>query len=118
MHRLLSFLHRLPRLLFIGLVRGYQLVVSPHFPPTCRFQPTCSSYALEAFRKYGAVKGLILTLYRIGRCAPWGGHGYDPPRWFGESIDDYERPNASSEPAGTEHASSPPTTDSHSSRPA
>jgi len=94
MHRLLQFLVRLPRLLLIGVVRVYQLVVSPHLGTTCRFQPTCSQYAIEAFRQYGVVRGLLLTVYRLGRCHPWGGHGYDPPRWFGESVSD-ESPRAS-----------------------
>lgn len=81
MRTVLSTLWKLPRWLFIGLVRGYQLVISPHVPNACRYQPTCSAYAVEAFRRYGAVKGLILTVYRLGRCHPWGGHGHDPPRW-------------------------------------
>lgn len=84
MRRALSFLVRLPRLLMIGLVRVYQLILSPHIGGACRFQPTCSEYAVEAFRQYGAVRGFILTVYRLGRCHPWGGHGHDPPRWFGE----------------------------------
>ncbi len=84
MRRFLSVLVRLPRLLLVGLVRAYQLVLSPHLGNTCRFHPTCSEYAIQAFRQYGAVRGLILTVYRLGRCHPWGGHGYDPPRWFGE----------------------------------
>ncbi|GIV62148.1 MAG: hypothetical protein KatS3mg044_1014 [Rhodothermaceae bacterium] len=75
---------RLPRLLLIGLVRLYQLVLAPHLPSSCRYTPTCSAYAIEALQRYGAVRGLILTVYRLGRCHPWGGHGYDPPRWFGE----------------------------------
>ncbi|WP_022835484.1 membrane protein insertion efficiency factor YidD [Salisaeta longa] len=82
--KLLRVLARLPRLLLIGLVKGYQQIVSPLFPSTCRFHPTCSAYAVQAFRTYGAAKGLVLTLYRIARCHPWGGHGYDPPRWFNE----------------------------------
>ncbi len=86
MRRVFSFFIRIPRLLFIGLVRAYQLLLSPHLGNTCRFHPTCSQYAIEAFRQYGAVRGVILTLYRLGRCHPWGGHGYDPPRWFGEST--------------------------------
>jgi putative membrane protein insertion efficiency factor len=84
MRRALSFLIRLPRLLMIGLVRAYQLILSPHIGGACRFQPTCSEYAVEAFRQYGVVRGLILTVYRLGRCHPWGDHGHDPPRWFGE----------------------------------
>ena len=64
--------------LFIFLVRFYQVVVSPLKPPTCRYTPTCSQYALEALKKYGAFKGSWLTLKRIARCHPWGGCGYDP----------------------------------------
>ncbi|MEM1126670.1 MAG: membrane protein insertion efficiency factor YidD [Bacteroidota bacterium] len=83
---MLAFLMRLPRLLLIGLVRGYQLVVSPHLPSACRYTPTCSQYAVEALRRYGAVKGLVLTVRRLARCHPWGGSGYDPPRWFDEAA--------------------------------
>ena len=75
----------LPRLALVGLVRVYQGVVSPWLGPSCRYTPTCSEYAVQAFRRYGAVRGLILAAWRIGRCHPWGGHGYDPPRWFGEA---------------------------------
>ena len=63
---------------FILLVRFYQVVISPLKPPTCRFSPTCSTYALEALRKYGLLKGGRLALRRIMRCHPWGGSGYDP----------------------------------------
>jgi putative membrane protein insertion efficiency factor len=86
MQRVLSVLARLPRLLLIGLVRAYQLLLSPHLGRTCRFHPTCSSYSIQALREYGVLKGLVLTIYRLGRCHPWGGHGYDPPRWFGEEA--------------------------------
>ncbi len=81
---MLRLLAQLPRRFFMALVRGYQLIISPHFPSTCRYQPTCSQYALQAFEQYGAIKGLILTVHRLFRCHPWGGHGHDPPRWFGE----------------------------------
>ena len=64
--------------LFIFLVRFHQVVVSPLKPPTCRYTPTCSQYALEALKKYGAFKGSWLALKRIARCHPWGGCGYDP----------------------------------------
>jgi len=47
-------------------------------PPSCRFTPTCSSYAIEALRKHGPIKGLWLTVKRLSRCHPWGGSGYDP----------------------------------------
>ncbi len=63
---------------FIFLIRFYQICISPLKPPTCRFTPTCSQYALEAFRKYGPLKGFWLTLRRLLRCHPWGGSGYDP----------------------------------------
>ena len=76
---------RLPRLGLIGLVRLYQLVLSPALPSSCRYTPTCSQYAVLALGKYGAVRGTVLAVWRVLRCNPWGGHGYDPPRWFGEA---------------------------------
>ncbi|MEG0032882.1 MAG: membrane protein insertion efficiency factor YidD [Mucinivorans sp.] len=63
---------------FIILVRFYQLFISPIFPSSCRFTPTCSQYALDALRKYGLVVGLAKSVWRILRCNPWGGHGDDP----------------------------------------
>jgi putative membrane protein insertion efficiency factor len=63
---------------FIWVIRLYQLVLSPILPNACRFSPTCSQYGIEAFKKHGAFKGLILTVKRISRCHPWGGHGHDP----------------------------------------
>lgn len=62
----------------ILLVRFYQLCISPLKPPSCRFTPTCSQYAIEALRKHGPIKGLYLTVRRLLRCHPWGGSGYDP----------------------------------------
>ncbi len=59
-------------------IRGYQKFLSPLFPSVCRFQPTCSAYAIEAIERFGAVKGVILAAQRIVRCRPGGGHGYDP----------------------------------------
>ncbi len=59
-------------------IRIYQLCISPLLPPSCRFVPTCSQYAVEALRKYGPVKGLYLAVRRLLRCHPWGGSGYDP----------------------------------------
>lgn len=56
----------------------YRCCISPLKPPSCRFTPTCSAYALEALRKYGPLKGLYLAVRRILRCHPWGGSGYDP----------------------------------------
>ena len=63
---------------FIFLIRFYQTCISPLKQPCCRFTPTCSQYALEAFRKHGVFKGFYLAAKRILRCHPWGGHGYDP----------------------------------------
>lgn len=63
---------------FVFLIKFYRVCISPLKPPSCRFTPTCSAYALEAFRKHGPVKGFFLTVRRLGRCHPWGGSGYDP----------------------------------------
>ncbi len=64
--------------LFLGLVRFYQLGISPFLGSNCRYTPTCSAYMAEAIRKYGPWKGLRLGLKRIGRCRPGGASGYDP----------------------------------------
>lgn len=64
--------------ILILLIRFYQGAISPHFPPACRYTPTCSQYALEAITRYGVFKGGRLALKRILRCHPWGGSGYDP----------------------------------------
>ncbi|MDQ2751484.1 MAG: membrane protein insertion efficiency factor YidD [Bacteroidota bacterium] len=63
---------------FIFLIKIYQRIISPLLGPKCRFTPTCSNYAVEALLKYGLFKGLWLSIKRISRCHPWGGHGYDP----------------------------------------
>ena len=62
----------------IFLIRIYQLVISPWLGPKCRFTPSCSVYAIEAFRKYGLFKGGWMSLRRISSCHPWGRHGHDP----------------------------------------
>jgi putative membrane protein insertion efficiency factor len=61
-----------------GLVRAYQLLISPVLPPSCRYLPSCSDYAAEALQQHGAVRGTWLALRRLARCHPWGGSGYDP----------------------------------------
>jgi hypothetical protein len=81
MHRpdnILQWINRWLGLPFLGLIRLYQLVLSPLLGPKCRYTPTCSHYAMEAIRKYGPLKGCWLAMRRIGRCHPWGGHGHDP----------------------------------------
>lgn len=64
--------------IFIAIIRGYQLFISPVIGSSCRFYPTCSHYAREAIEKHGAVKGGWLGLKRIGRCHPWNEGGVDP----------------------------------------
>ncbi|WP_395785455.1 membrane protein insertion efficiency factor YidD [Aquirufa sp.] len=64
--------------IFILLIKLYQLLVSPFLPNSCRYQPTCSEYAKQAFEKYGFIKGFRLMVRRLASCHPWGGSGYDP----------------------------------------
>lgn len=65
-------------MLLTGMVIIYRGAISPLFPPSCRYTPTCSQYALEALRRHGPFRGSWLALRRILRCHPWGGSGYDP----------------------------------------
>ena len=64
--------------LLIGLIRLYQITLSPWLGGVCRYTPTCSNYGIQALEKYGAFKGSWLTLKRVLSCNPWGGSGYDP----------------------------------------
>jgi putative membrane protein insertion efficiency factor len=64
--------------LMLGLIRTYQLTLSPWLGRACRYTPTCSAYAAEAIRRFGPRRGAWLALKRVGRCHPWGGAGYDP----------------------------------------
>ena len=64
---------------FILFIRLYQVTLRPFLGGHCRFQPTCSDYSIEAFKKYGGAKGLVKSLCRILRCNPFGGCGHDPP---------------------------------------
>ena len=63
---------------FIVIIKFYKTLISPLLGSNCRFMPTCSEYAINAFKSYGLIKGFFLTIKRIGKCHPWGGHGYDP----------------------------------------
>jgi putative membrane protein insertion efficiency factor len=74
----------------IQLVRLYRLAISPWFGANCRFDPTCSSYAIEALQAYGILKGTWLAIKRIGRCHPWGGSGYDPVPYREEDTSETE----------------------------
>lgn len=59
-------------------IRFYQVAISPYLGKSCRYEPTCSYYTVDAIREWGVLKGVWLGLKRISRCHPWGGHGYDP----------------------------------------
>jgi putative membrane protein insertion efficiency factor len=61
-----------------GLIRIYQLLLSPLFPPSCRYLPSCSDYAIEAIGQHGVIVGICLAARRLARCHPWGGSGFDP----------------------------------------
>lgn len=63
---------------FIFLVKVYQYMISPLLPKSCRYEPTCSHYTIEALRVHGLVRGMVLAFKRITSCHPWGGSGYDP----------------------------------------
>jgi putative membrane protein insertion efficiency factor len=66
------------QLILIRLVRGYQVAISPLLPASCRYYPSCSAYSLEALERYGALRGMRLTIGRILRCHPFRPGGYDP----------------------------------------
>lgn len=68
----------------LSMLRFYKREISPILPKSCRYIPSCSEYSMEAYKRYGMLKGTVLTAWRLCRCNPLGGHGYDPPRWFGE----------------------------------
>ena len=80
------------RWLFMGLIRGYQLAISPLLPPSCRFHPSCSSYGYQAIAVHGSAKGLVLAIWRLLRCNPWNKGGVDPVplvgRWLPEVFPD------------------------------
>ena len=71
-------LAQLPRRGLLALIWIYQSTIGPTLPAACRYQPTCSRYAAEAIERHGALRGSWLAIKRLGRCHPFGGHGYDP----------------------------------------
>ena len=87
MSRLLAAISRLPQHLLVGLVQGYRLLLKPWLGNACRFEPTCSAYALQALDQHGALVGATLSAGRVLRCNPWCDGGCDPvpahaPRLF------------------------------------
>ena len=74
----MALLSRIASSVIIALVRAYQVTLSPLFSGCCRFEPSCSNYMLEAVRTHGAAKGFLIGLWRLCRCHPFGGHGYEP----------------------------------------
>ncbi|GBD89401.1 putative membrane protein insertion efficiency factor [bacterium BMS3Abin04] len=64
--------------IFVFLIKAYQRAISPMFPPSCRFYPTCSEYSVQAITKYGVLKGSAKSVWRILRCNPFNKGGYDP----------------------------------------
>jgi uncharacterized protein len=81
MKQIAAALLRLPQGVLIGLVKGYRLLLSPALGSACRFEPSCSSYSLQALQQHGAAVGSYLTLRRLARCHPWCDGGVDsvPP---------------------------------------
>ncbi|MBB2952604.1 MULTISPECIES: membrane protein insertion efficiency factor YidD [Sphingobacterium] len=69
---------RIFSLLFLAIIRFYQIFISPFLGANCRYTPTCSQYGYQAIQKYGPFKGGWLAIKRILSCNPWGGHGHDP----------------------------------------
>lgn len=68
----------LPSRMLIAPIRGYQRFISPYLPPTCRYYPSCSSYAVTALKEHGAMRGMWLAVRRLARCHPWHDGGFDP----------------------------------------
>ncbi len=77
-HPVAHTLLRSPAVVLAALIRGYQLLLSPLLPPSCRFHPSCSRYALEAIVRHGALKGTWLAVRRLARCHPFHPGGFDP----------------------------------------
>ena len=81
MNVVLRWVRKAPVLVLVGLIRVYQLVISPMTPPSCRYYPSCSAYAVLALQRHGALRGSWLAIWRLLRCNPWSAGGVDdvPP---------------------------------------
>jgi putative membrane protein insertion efficiency factor len=93
----LAVLAALPRRLLMALVRGYRFALKPCLGNACRFEPSCSAYALQALERHGACAGSVLTVARLARCHPWCDGGHDPvperaPRLFTRLLSSKTRP--------------------------
>jgi putative membrane protein insertion efficiency factor len=89
-----------PRLLLLGLVKAYRLLIGPALGPGCRFEPSCSAYALQSLEQHGALGGTYLTLHRLVRCQPWCQGGHDPvpesaPRPFRALVSNFSQKKSS-----------------------
>jgi len=82
----IAFVARLPGLLLMGLIRVYQLTISPLIGPTCKYYPSCSHYGYEAVRRHGALRGTVLAGWRVLRCNPWSNGGVDEVPAVGEPL--------------------------------
>ncbi len=71
-------LRQVPTVIALTLLSGYRWLISPMLGPSCRFEPTCSRYAMEAIERFGVLRGTWLTIHRLIRCHPWCEGGYDP----------------------------------------
>jgi putative membrane protein insertion efficiency factor len=72
------FISNLLKHLIINIIKIYQRFISPFFPSSCKFSPSCSRYGIDAINKYGAIRGSFLTVKRVLKCNPWNNGGYDP----------------------------------------
>lgn len=81
-----AFVARLPRFALMGLIRVYQLTISPLLGPTCKYYPSCSHYGFEAVHRHGALRGTVLAGWRVLRCNPWSNGGVDEVPAVGEPL--------------------------------
>ncbi len=90
----LAFIARLPALALMGLIRLYQLTISPLIGPTCKYYPSCSHYGFQAVRRHGALRGTVLAGWRVLRCNPWSNGGVDEVPAVGEPL--FRKPHTTS----------------------